>query len=46
MQHLALDVECFWFRAVVAGEPAAIAGLDLIENAWEVAPHVSAARLR
>jgi hypothetical protein len=25
IQHLALDVELFWFRAVVAGEPAAIA---------------------
>jgi hypothetical protein len=43
VQHLALDVERFWFRAVVAGEPAAIADLDQIENAWQVPPGVSAA---
>src|SRR5262245_45071899 len=34
VQHLALDVECFWFRAVVAGEPMENGGDD---NAWEVA---------
>src|ERR1044072_1339026 len=43
VQHLALDVERFWFRAVVAGEPDAIAGLDQIENAWQVSPDVPAA---
>ncbi len=43
VQHLALDVERFWFRAVVAGDPDAIAELDQIENAWQVPPGVSAA---
>src|SRR3954462_2433278 len=43
VQHLALDVERFWFQAVVAGEPAAIADLALIENAWQVPPEVPAA---
>ena len=28
VQHLAIDVERFWFRAVVAGEPDVIASLD------------------
>jgi uncharacterized damage-inducible protein DinB len=43
VQHLALDVELFWFRAVVAGEEAAIAQLTDITNAWQVGPHVPAA---
>ncbi len=35
VQHLALDVEQFWFRCVVAGEQAAIDGLaDAPDNAW------------
>lgn len=43
VQHLALDVEMFWFRAVMAGEPAAIAALDQPpDNAWQVAAHVTA----
>jgi uncharacterized damage-inducible protein DinB len=37
IQHLALDVELFWFRAVVAGEPAAIDARESIANAWKVA---------
>ena len=43
VQHLALDVERFWFCAVVAGEPDAIASLAEIENAWWVPPDVPAA---
>lgn len=42
VQHLTVDVERFWFRAVVAGEPAAIdevvAGPD---DAWHVDPDLS-----
>ncbi|HEU0239835.1 MAG TPA: DinB family protein [Micromonosporaceae bacterium] len=38
VNHLALDVELFWFRAVLAGEPAAIDELDTIADAWQVAP--------
>ena len=33
VQHLALDVERFWFRAVMAGQP----GLIPEANAWQVA---------
>ncbi|WP_327665362.1 MULTISPECIES: DinB family protein [unclassified Streptomyces] len=40
VQHLALDVERFWFRAVVTGDPAVIASLDDIDDAWQVAPDV------
>ncbi|KES06288.1 hypothetical protein BU52_14540 [Streptomyces toyocaensis] len=36
VQHLALDVERFWFRAVVTGDPAAIEALDDIDDAWQV----------
>lgn len=36
IQHLALDVERFWFGAVVAGDQAVIDGLDDITNAWHV----------
>ncbi len=39
VQHLAVDVEQFWFRTVVAGERA---GPESGENAWEVAPDVPA----
>ena len=42
IQHLALDVERFWFRAVVAGEQAAIDELDDITNAWQVGADVPA----
>jgi len=40
VQHLTLDVERFWFRAVVAGEPAAINELAQTADAWQVAPEV------
>ncbi len=40
VQHLALDVERFWFRNVVAGEPMDDGAAD--ENAWEVGPELAA----
>jgi uncharacterized damage-inducible protein DinB len=40
VQHLALDVERFWFRAVMAGEPMET-GDDAVD-AWQVSPGVSA----
>ncbi len=37
VQHLALDVEQFWFRCVVAGEQTAIDALaDAPDDAWRV----------
>ncbi|MFE8018100.1 DUF664 domain-containing protein [Streptomyces antibioticus] len=41
VQHLALDVERFWFRAVVTGDPAVIDALDDIDDAWRVAADVT-----
>lgn len=43
VRHLTLDVELFWFRAVIAGEQAAIDELATIDNAWRVEPDVPAA---
>ncbi len=43
VQHLALDVERFWFGAVVGGEPAVIHALEGDQNAWLVDPGVTAA---
>lgn len=40
VRHLALDVERFWFRAVVAGEAV---DLETGDGAWQVAPDVPAA---
>ena len=40
VQHLALDIERFWFRTVVAGDPAAIDELAQTADAWRVAPEV------
>jgi|SRR5215813_10318505 len=40
VQHLALDVERFWFRAVMAGEPME-PGDDAVD-AWQVSPDVPA----
>lgn len=40
VQHLAVDVERFWFRDVFAGEP--MQAEDDIENAWQVPPGVTA----
>jgi Protein of unknown function (DUF664) len=37
VRHLALDVERFWFRAVVAGETVELESGD---GAWQVAPDV------
>lgn len=45
INHLALDVELFWFRAVVDGQPDAIAELDLIADAWQVDPDVPAGEI-
>ncbi len=42
VQHLTLDVERFWFRAVVAGDEEVIHGLPNGDEAWKVAPEVSA----
>jgi hypothetical protein len=44
LHHLALDDERFWVRAVIAGEPEAIAGLS--ENAWVVPGELSVADVR
>lgn len=38
IQHLAIDVEHFWFTAVVRGEGV---DLDKAENAWQVAADAS-----
>jgi hypothetical protein len=43
VQHLALDVERFWFGAVVAGERVAIDGLANADEAWRVGPEVLSA---
>jgi len=40
VQHLALDVERFWFRRVVAGEHGD--GSESADNAWQVNPDVPA----
>jgi hypothetical protein len=37
VQHLALDVERFWFRAVIAGEQTVIDELAGAGDAWQVA---------
>jgi hypothetical protein len=42
VQHLTLDVERFWFRAVVAGDEEVIEGLTSGDEAWRVAPDVPA----
>ncbi|AZP22188.1 DUF664 domain-containing protein [Streptomyces aquilus] len=43
VRHLALDVERFWFRAVVAGDEEVIRALPSGDEAWRVAPGVPAA---
>jgi hypothetical protein len=40
VQHLALEVEQFWFRGAVAGEPITLTSAD---EAWQVPPGVSSA---
>src|SRR5207248_8343203 len=42
VRHLALDVERFWFRCVIAGEQAAIDGLAATPDAWHVGAEVAA----
>jgi hypothetical protein len=37
VQHLAIDVERFWFRAVIAGEQPIIDTLTQVGGAWQVA---------
>jgi uncharacterized damage-inducible protein DinB len=41
VQHLTLDVERFWFSAVVAGDHHAIDGLAKGDEAWQVSAGVS-----
>lgn len=43
VQHLALDVERFWFRAVVAGDEEVVRTLTSGDEAWRVEPGVPAA---
>ncbi|MEO3756340.1 DinB family protein [Streptomyces sp. B6B3] len=45
INHLALDVERFWFRAVVAGQRTAIAELDASGDAWKVGTDMPAHRV-
>ncbi len=45
VQHLTVSVEHLWFRAVVAGEKDVIAGLDPLDEAWEVAEATSATEI-
>ncbi|MGC0416984.1 DinB family protein [Embleya sp. AB8] len=45
VRHLALDVERFWFGAVVTGDAGVIAGLAEIDDAWQVDPDRSAAEV-
>jgi hypothetical protein len=42
VRHLALDVEQFWFRAVMAAERDAIDSLPKGDEAWQVPPDVPA----
>ncbi len=42
VRHLALDVEQFWFRAVVAGEQTVIDELAEAGDAWQVGSDVPA----
>ncbi|WP_329208888.1 DinB family protein [Streptomyces sp. NBC_01708] len=45
VQHLALDVERFWFRAVVAGDQDVIKSSADEGDAWQVDPEVQAAEI-
>jgi len=42
VNHLALDVERFWFRAAIAGERAVIDELATTDGAWLIEPAISA----
>jgi uncharacterized damage-inducible protein DinB len=43
VQHLALDVERFWFRVILAGETTLEDESDSSGSAWEVSPDTRAA---
>ena len=43
VQHLAVDVERFWFRVVVAGETTVEDESDSSESAWAVSPETRVA---
>jgi len=43
VQHLALDVERFWFRNVMMGEPMDAAAAEA--NAWDVGPEMTASEV-
>ncbi|WP_369043130.1 DinB family protein [Streptomyces sp. Midd1] len=43
VQHLALDVERFWFRGVVAGDEEIVRDLPTGHEAWNVGPETTAA---
>ncbi|MFJ3668246.1 DinB family protein [Streptomyces sp. NPDC090106] len=43
VRHLALDVERFWFGAVVAGDAETVRTLPSGDEAWRVAPDTPAA---
>jgi uncharacterized damage-inducible protein DinB len=45
VQHLTLDVERFWFSAVVAGDQHAIDGLAKDDDAWKVSSDVSSSEV-
>jgi hypothetical protein len=45
IRHLTLDVERFWFSAVVAGEQAAIDGLAKGDEAWKVGAKLSSSEV-
>jgi uncharacterized damage-inducible protein DinB len=45
VQHLTLDVERFWFSAVVAGDRHAINGLAKGDEAWQVSADVSGSEI-
>lgn len=42
INHLAYDVELFWFRAVLGGQRDAIEELAATADAWQVAPETHA----
>ncbi len=45
VHHLAIDVERFWFRAVMGGDPDAIASFAVDGGAWNAPPELSAAEV-
>lgn len=41
VRHLAIDVERFWFRTIVAGESVDIDAVEPQPHAWQVPPEMS-----